>query len=71
MKLRIHISRLSPNDADGLLRDFTRHGANGKIAFGAGSTVGLLVEQEGTLEELMATASIAFHEKHFNVGFSG
>ena len=33
MKLRIHISRLSPNDADGLLRDFTRHGANGKIGY--------------------------------------
>ena len=70
MKLRIHITGISPNDADGLLRDFTRHGAEGKIAFSVGDNVGLLVIQDGTLEDLMATASIAFHEEHFNVGFS-
>lgn len=70
MKLRIHITGLSANDADGLLRDFTRHGAEGKIAFGFGDKVGLLVTQEGTLEDLLSTASVAFHEEHFNVGFS-
>lgn len=70
MKLRIHITGLSPNDADGLLRDFTSHGAEGKIAFSVGDRVGLLVTQEGTLKDLMGTASIAFQEEHFNVGFS-
>ena len=70
MKLRIHISGLSPNDADGILRDCSRHGANGKIAFSKGENVSLFITQEGTLEDLMATASIVFHEKHFNVGFS-
>ena len=70
MKLRIHISGLSPNDADGILRDCSRHGANGKIAFSKGENVSLFITQEGTLEDLMATASIVFHEKHFTVGFS-
>ena len=70
MKLRIHVSGLSANDADGLLRECARHGADGKIAFSKSENVSLFIKQEGTLEDLMATASIVFHEKHFTVGFS-
>lgn len=70
MKLRIHITNLSPNDADGILRECAKRGANGKIAFSEGPRTALLITQEGKLEDLMATASIAFHEEHFNVGFS-
>lgn len=70
MKLRIHISNLSANDADCILRDCTKHGADGKIAFSKSERVALFIKQEGTLEELMATASIVFHERHFTVGFS-
>ena len=70
MKLRIYVSDLSPNDADGLLRDCSRHGADGKIAFSKGENVSVFIKQEGTLEDLMATASIVFHEQHFAVRFS-
>ena len=70
MKLRIHLTGLSPNDADGILRECAKLGADGKIAFSEKHTTALLITQEGELEDLMATASIAFHEEHFNIGFS-
>ena len=70
MKLRIYVTGLSPNDADYLLRVYSRHGAEGKIAFSVGETVAIIVKQTGTLEELMSSASLAFHEDRFRVEFS-
>lgn len=71
MFLRVILSDLTANDADYFLRELTKKGADGKIVFGGAFAQSVVVTQKGTLEELLETASIAFHADVFRVEISG
>lgn len=71
MFLRIILNDLTANDADYFLRELTARGAEGKIIFGGAFAQSVVVTQKGTLEELLETASVAFHANSFRVEISG
>jgi hypothetical protein len=69
--LKVQVNLLSCNDADYFLRELTKKGAEGKIVFGGTFSQAVVVTQKGTLEELLETASIAFHSDSFRIEISG
>ena len=71
MFLRVILSDLTANDADYFLRELTKRGAEGKIVFGGTFSQSVVATQKGTLEELLETASVAFHATAFRVELSG
>ena len=71
MFLRIILSGLTANDADYFLRELTEKGAEGCIVFGKDLLNSVVVTQHGSLEQLLETASIAFHAGIFRVEISG
>lgn len=71
MFLRVILNDLTANDADYFLRELTARGAEGKIIFGGAFAQSVVVTQKGTLEELLETASVAFHANSFRVEISG
>lgn len=70
MFLRVILNDLTANDADYFLRELTARGAEGKIIFGGAFAQSVVATQRGTLEELLETASIAFHADVFRVELS-
>lgn len=71
MFLRVILSDLTANDADYFLRELTKKGADGKIVFGGAFAQSVVATQQGTLEDLLETASVAFHANSFRVEISG
>ena len=71
MFLRIIINDLTANDADHFLREITSRGADGKIVFGGAFAQSVVATQKGSLEDLLGTASVAFHADSFRVEISG
>lgn len=71
MFLRVILSDLTANDADHFLRELTGRGANGKIIFGGAFSQSVVATQNGELEKLLETASVAFHADAFRVEISG
>lgn len=67
MTLRVVLSDLTANDADYFLRELAKHGADGKIVFGGAFAQNVIATQKGTLEELLSTASVAFHVNSFKI----
>ena len=67
MFLRIYIDKLSANDADYLLRWFSKSGCDAKIAFGDGENHALLIKQEGYADDIIESVSTALQEKSFKV----
>lgn len=67
MFLRIYLDHLSANDSDYLLREFSKLGAEAKIAFSVGEDHSLLVKQRGSAEDILKTVSVATQEEYFRV----
>ena len=67
MFLRIYIERLSANDADFLLREFSKFGADAKMAFGKDDNHSILIKQEGEAEDLLKSVSVALREESFRI----
>ena len=70
MFLRIYLDRLSANDADFLLREFSRFGAEAKMAFGEGENHSILVKHEGEAEDVLKSVSVALREEYFRIEIS-
>lgn len=70
MLLKVTIKNLSPNDADYFIRTLTAKGAEGRVYFEE-KTNTVSITQSGRLEELLETASIAFHTSDFHAEIFG
>ena len=67
MFLRIYIDKLSANDADYLLREFSKNGCDAKMAFSQGENHAILIKQEGDVNKILASVSVALKENSFKV----